>query len=93
MHLDRQFTWHKYTIIKRKQLSLILTQGHKTLLYKPVWQYNIKYWGTTCNFSVGIMQKFQNKMLRAVVVDPPRYIPNSVISIDIKITLVSEVTV
>lgn len=80
-----------YWIIgRRSQLSL----DNKILLYKailkPVWTYGIQLWGTTCNSNIAILQRFQNKVLRAIV-DAPRYMPNSVIQRDIQIASVSEV--
>lgn len=45
---------------------------------------------STCNSNTALIQRFQNKLF-VVIVDAPRYTPNSVTQRDIKITAVSEV--
>jgi hypothetical protein len=68
---------HIYWLIGRKsKLSL----DNKVLLYKsiPVWTYGIQLWGTACVSNINILQRFQNKVLGAIV-DAPYYISNKVI--------------
>jgi hypothetical protein len=72
-----------YCLIGRKsKLSL----DNKVLLYKsilkPVWTYGIQLWGTACVSNINILQRFQNKVLRAIV-DAPYYVSNEVIQHDI----------
>lgn len=80
-----------YWILGRtSQLSL----NNKVLLYKsiimPIWTYGIQLWGTAANSNLEIIQRFQNKVLRAMV-NAPRYVPNCVVQKDIPVASVKEV--
>jgi len=50
---------------------------YKTIL-KPIWTYSIILWGTASNSNIEILQRYQNKVLRAIV-NAPWYISNKVI--------------
>ncbi|KAH0813919.1 hypothetical protein GEV33_008872 [Tenebrio molitor] len=81
---------HMYWLIGRKsKLSL----DNKVLLYKsilkPVWTYGIQLWGTACVSNINILQRFQNKVLRAIV-DAPYYVSNEVIQHDIPLESIKE---
>jgi Reverse transcriptase (RNA-dependent DNA polymerase)/Endonuclease-reverse transcriptase len=60
-----------YWLIGRKSL---LSVDNKVLLYKamlkPVWTYGIQLWGSAKNNNVEILQRFQNKVLKAIVNAP-----------------------
>lgn len=80
-----------YWLIGRKsRLSL----ENKLLLYKsilkPVWTYGIQLWGTASNSNIEILQRFQNKVIRAIV-DAPYYVSNKVIQHDIRMESIREV--
>lgn len=80
-----------YWMIGRKsKLSL----ENKILLYKailkPIWTYGIQLWGTASKSNISILQRFQNKVLRAIV-DAPYYISNEVIQRDIPLESINEV--
>ena len=74
----------------RSKLSL----DNKVLLYrtilKPVWTYGIQLWGTASNSNIAILQRFQNKVLRAIV-DAPYYVSNVIIQHDVPFESVKEV--
>jgi hypothetical protein len=56
-----------------------MTIDNKLLIYKqilrPVWQYGAQLWGCSKPSTVNIIQRFQNKVLRANV-DAPWYVRN-----------------
>jgi len=82
-----------YWILGRKsELSL----ENKLLIYKtslkPIWTYGIPLWGTASNSNIEILQRYQNKVLRAMVYTP-WYISNKVIHADLKVpTIRLEIT-
>lgn len=80
-----------YWFIGRKSKLFL---DNKVLLYKtilkPVWTYGIQLWGTASNSNIDILQRFQNKVLRAIA-DAPYYVSNEVIQHDIPLETVKEV--
>jgi hypothetical protein len=79
-----------YWLLGRKsQLSLsnkLLL--HKTIL-KPIWTYGIQLWGTTSTSHIEILERFQSKAL-CMIVDAPRYVPNTLIRRDLQIVSVKK---
>jgi hypothetical protein len=61
---------------------------NRTIL-KPIWTYSIPLWGTASNSNIEILQKHQNKVLRATV-NAPRYISNKVLHTDLKVPTIRE---
>jgi hypothetical protein len=55
---------------KKSKLSI----ENKLLMYKtflkPIWTYGITLWGTANNSNIEILQRYQNKVLRATVNAP-----------------------
>lgn len=102
IHLDRRLTWQIYIFIKRKHLGItesnvliyrmqIATVIENTLMlhqtiHKPMWLYDIQFWGTGTNSNIEILQRFQNKVIRA-----PRYVLNYDIQQDIRISSVNDI--
>ena len=60
----------------------------KTIL-KPIWTYGIPFWGTASNSNSEILQRYKNKVLRAIV-NAPWYISNKVIHADLKVPTIRE---
>jgi hypothetical protein len=100
LHLDRRLTW------SRKRLGITLTKmywllgrkskrstSNKLLIYKtilkPIWSYGIQLWGTASTSNIEIPERFQSKALR-MIVDAPRYVPNTVIRRNFQIPTVKE---
>jgi hypothetical protein len=54
-----------------------------------LWTYGLPLWGTGSNSNIEILQRYQNKVLRAKV-NAPRYISNKVLHTDLKIPTVRE---
>jgi len=79
-----------YWIIGRKsELSLKnKVPLHETIL-KPIWTYGIPLWGTASHSNIEILQRFQNKILRAIT-NAPWYVPNRVLHTDLMITTIRE---
>ena len=79
-----------YWILGRKSE---LTLSNKLLLYKtiikPIWTYGITLWGTACHSNIEILQRYQNKVLRALV-NAPWYIPNSLLHTDLQMPTVRD---
>lgn len=79
-----------YWIIGRKSK---LSTENKLLIYKtilkPIWTYGISLWGSASNSHLEILQRFQNKVLRAIV-NAPWYVPNTILHTDFKITTIRE---
>ena len=77
-------------ILADKDSSLSL--HNKLLLYKqilkPVWTYSIQLWGCTKQSNRGIIQRFQNKVLRNMV-SAPWYIRNNDLHRDLQVDVVS----
>jgi hypothetical protein len=79
-----------YWILGRKsELSI----ENKLLIYKtilkPIWTYGIPVWGTASNSNIEILQRYQNKALRATV-NAPRYISNKVLHTAFKVPTIRE---
>jgi hypothetical protein len=57
-----------YWLIGRKSE---LNTENKILVYKsilkPIWTYGVPLWGTASKSNIEILQRFQNKVLRAIV--------------------------
>lgn len=68
-----------------------MTTYNKLLLYqqvlKPIWTYGIQLWGCTKQSNINIIQRFQNKVLRAIV-NAPWYIRNSDLHRDLQVEFV-----
>lgn len=66
---------------------------NKLLIYKqilrPVWTYGIQLWGCAKQSNVGIIQRFQNKVLRNIA-DAPWYIRNSDLHRDLEMETVDQ---
>jgi hypothetical protein len=73
---------------RRSALSI----HNKLILYtqilKPVWTYGIQLWGCTKPSNIAIIQRFQNKVLRAVV-DAPWYVRNVDVHRDLNMEMVT----
>jgi hypothetical protein len=79
-----------YWILGRKsELSI----SNKLLIYKtilkPIWTYGITLWGIASNSNSEILQRYQNKVLRAIV-NAPWYISNKAIHADFKVSTIRE---
>jgi hypothetical protein len=61
---------------------------YKTIL-NPIWTYGIQLWGKPSTSNIEILERFQSKALR-MIVDEPRYVPNTVIRRDLQIPAVKE---
>jgi len=59
-----------------------LSINNKLLLYKtvitPIWTYGLELWGCAFKSNIAIIQRFQSKLLRAIV-NAPWYITNAMI--------------
>jgi hypothetical protein len=82
-HQDVLVAWTKITVSLSNKLLL-----YKTIL-KPIWTYGIQLWGTASTSSIEILERFQSKALR-MIVDAPRYVPNTLIWRDLQIPSVKE---
>ena len=64
----------------------------KLVLYnqvlKPVWTYGLQLWGCTKPSNIAIIQRFQNKVLRAIV-NAPWYVRNAELHRDLKMEMVT----
>jgi hypothetical protein len=56
---------------------------------KPIWTYGIQLWGTASTSNIEILERFQLKAFR-MIVDAPRYVPNTVIPRDLQTPTVTE---
>ena len=69
-----------------------LSLHNKLLLYKqilkPIWTYGIQLWGCTKQSNIDIIQRFQNKVLRNMVI-APWYVRNSDLHRDLQVNVVS----
>jgi hypothetical protein len=73
-----------------------LSLNNKLLLYKailkPVWTYGIQLWGSAANSNLGILERFQSKVL-PIIVNAPWFVPKRIIAHDLQIkTVKSEIT-
>jgi hypothetical protein len=79
-----------YWILGRKsELSI----ENKLLIYKiilkPIWTYRLTLWGTASNSNIEILQRYQSKVLRAIV-NAPWYISNKVLRADLNVPIIRE---
>ena len=106
IHLDRKLTWRKHISTKRKQLDLKLHKlywiiGRKSqlslenklltykVILKPVWTDGMQFWGSASDCNIETLERSQSKVLR-IITDAPRYVPNAVIKLDLKVLLVRQ---
>jgi hypothetical protein len=79
-----------YCLLGRKSK---LSTSNKLLIYKtifkPIWTYGMKLWGTVSTSNIRILERFQSKALR-MIVDAPWYVPNTVIRRDLHTPTVKE---
>jgi hypothetical protein len=71
-----------------------LSTENKLLVYKTILKsirtYGIPLWGSASTFNIEeILQRFQNKVLRAIV-NAPWYVPNGLLHADLRIPAVQE---
>jgi hypothetical protein len=79
-----------YWILSRKsELSIQNKLLIDKAFLKPIWTYAIPLWGTASNLNIEILQRYQNKVLRAIV-DAPWYISNKVLPADLEVEAVRE---
>ena len=78
-----------YWLVRRKSA---LSIHNKLMLYKQilkaVWTYGIQMWGCTKQSNIGIIQWFQNKVLRNIV-DASWYIRNADLHRDLQMEMVT----
>ena len=78
-----------YWLLGRKSA---LTTHNKLVLYKqifkPVWTYSIQLWGCIKPSNSAIIQRFQSKVLRAIV-NAPWYVRNADLDRDLKMEMVT----
>jgi len=78
-----------YWLMRRRSA---LTTQNKLVLYKqilkPVWTCGIQLWGCTKPSNIAIIQRFQNKILRAIV-NAPWYVRNADRHSDLKMEMVT----
>jgi hypothetical protein len=55
------------TKVKTLTSNKLLILVYKTIL-KPIWTYGIQLWGTASTFKIEILERFQSKALRMIVV-------------------------
>ena len=71
-----------------------LSINNKLLLYKtviaPIWTYGLELWGCASKSNIAITQRFQSKLLRAIV-NAPCYVTNAMIHSDLGISTVQDV--
>ena len=96
----------KHITTKRKQLDLKLRKlywiiGRKSQLLldnklrvykailKPICTYGVQLWGSASNSNTDILERFQSKVLK-IITDAPRYVPNTVIRRDLKVSSVRQ---
>jgi len=87
--LDLRFRRLSWLLASKSPLSL----ANRRLLYmvvlRPVWMYTIPVWGCACNSLRLIIQRFQNKALRAIA-GTPWYVRNDTLHADLRIPTVVE---
>lgn len=87
--LRTKFTKLYWLMGPTSQLSL----ESKLVLYKaillPIWTYGIELWGTTSISNIEILERFQSKVLRAIV-NAPWFVKNEIIRNDLKVRSVKE---
>ena len=89
--LDIKFSQMHWLIGRKSELST----ENKLLVYKtilkPIWTYGAPLWGTASTSNIEMLQRFQNKVLRAIV-NAPWYVPNRLLHADLGISTVREET-
>jgi hypothetical protein len=74
---------------KKSEVSI----ENKLLIYKiipkPIWTYGIPLWGTASTSNIEILQRYKNKVLRAIV-NAPWNICNKVLHTDLKVPKIRE---
>jgi hypothetical protein len=87
--LDIKFRQMQWLIGRKSELST----ENKLLVYKtilkPIWTSGIPIWGSASTSNREILQRFQNKVLRAIV-NAPWYISNGLLHADLGIPTVRE---
>jgi len=58
---------------------------YKTVL-KPMWTYGIELWGCASKSNIGVIQRYQSKLLRSIT-NTPRYVSNQTLHSDLHIPL------
>jgi hypothetical protein len=61
---------------------------YETIL-KPIWTYGIPLWDTASNSNIEMLQRYQNKVLRAIVY-ALWYISNKILHTDLKVPTIGE---
>ena len=81
--LGMKFQQTFWILGRKSELSI----ENKLMIYrtivKPIWTYGIPLWGTASNSNIEILQRYQNKVLRAIV-NIPWYISNKVKHADLR---------
>ena len=71
----------------------MLSIDNNSLIYRAIqntiWTYWIPLWDTASNSNIEILQRYQNKVLRALV-NAPWYVSNKVIHADLKAPTITE---
>jgi hypothetical protein len=73
----------------KSQLSLENKLPVYKAILKPIWTFAVQLWGSASNSNIDILERFQFKVLR-IITDAPRYVPNTVIRRDLKVSSVRE---
>ena len=80
-----------YWLLGRKSPLYI---NNKLLLYKtviaPIWTYGLELWGCASKSNIAVIQRFQSKLLRAIL-NAPWYVTNAMIHSDLGISTVQDV--
>jgi hypothetical protein len=91
--LGQDALYRHFLFLPYVQMGFEYSFVDKLLIYKailkPIWTYGIQLWGTTSNWNIEILERFQSKVLRLIVV-APWYVSNSVIRKDLQIPTVKE---
>jgi len=48
-------------------------------VFKSIWIYGVKLWGTASDSNMEILRRFQNKYLK-IIINPPWYVTNDTTS-------------
>jgi hypothetical protein len=67
-------------------LKKILVKNNSKILFLDI---RLPLWGTASNSNIEILQKYQNKVLRAVV-NVPWYISNKILHTDLKVPTIRD---
>lgn len=97
----RKHIWTKRKQLDTKLRSMYWLIGRKSHLsheskvaiykaiFKPIWTYGIQLWGTASNSNIEILERFQSKILRAML-NIPLYVSNKYIQQDLEINTVKQ---